>query len=124
MRRIGLLVLLVLWVAGCRRDHEPTPAELADRSWRAHGAVVAAGEAAKTCAEAGVAMQREFTAHRQAFIDAMAIDKDKEKLAAATDFIEKNEARYNDLETRMQALSERCADDSTVQAVFAQMSDP
>lgn len=121
MRRVVPLILLVL---GCQQDHGPTPAEVTDRAWLAHAAVIAAGEAAKTCAEAGVAMQREFSARRQAFVDAMALDKDKAKLQEATDFIEKNEGRYNDLETRMQALSERCADDATVQAAFAQMSSP
>lgn len=69
-------------------------------------------------------MQREFTARRQAFVDAMAIDQDKAKLEEATHFIEKNEGRYQDLETRMSALSERCADEPTVQAAFAQMSNP
>ncbi len=119
--RIALVLVLAL---GCRRDGEPTPAEITDRAWQAHAAVVAAGEAATTCAEAGAAMQRELVARRQAFVDAMALDRDKAKLQAATDFIEKNEHRYHDLETRMQALSERCADDATVQAAFAQMSDP
>ncbi len=117
--RFALLVL----VLGCR-ETEPTPAEITDRAWKAHAAVVAAGEAAKTCAEAGAAMQREYVARRQAFVDAMALDRDKAKLQAATDFIQKNEGPYQDLETRMAALSERCADEATVQAAFAQMSDP
>jgi len=120
---VRCLVLLV--VVGCQQTaSSPTPAELTDRSWKAHAAVVAAGEAAKTCAEAGAVMQREFLARRQAFVDAMALDNDKAKLQEATDFIEKNEGRYNDLETRMTALSERCADEPTVQAAFAQMSSP
>ena len=117
-------VPFLVLVLGCQRDSEPTPVEITDRAWKAHGAVVAAGEAAKTCAEAGAAMQREFVARRQAFVDAMTLDRDKAKLQQATDFIEKNEARYHDLETRMSALSERCADEPTVQAAFAQMSDP
>ncbi|MFN0248533.1 MAG: hypothetical protein ACKV2T_16695 [Kofleriaceae bacterium] len=120
MVRIAPLLL----VLGCHRDGGETPAEITDRAWKAHGSVVAAGEAAKTCAEAGAAMQREFVARRQDFVDAMALDRDKAKLQAATDFIEKNEGRYHDLETRMTALSERCADEPTVQAAFAQMSDP
>lgn len=122
MRRVVFLLVLL----GCDRGgrSEATPAELTDRSWTAHAAVVAAGEAAKTCAEAGAAMQREFIARRPAFVDAMAIDKDKAKLQQAADFIEKNEGRYRDLETRMAALSERCADEPTVQAAFAQMSSP
>lgn len=69
-------------------------------------------------------MQREFVARRQAFVDAMALDKDKAKLAEATSFIEANEGRYKDLETRMEALSDRCAEEPTVQAAFAQMSSP
>lgn len=121
MRRAWPLLLLVL---GCQRETGPTPAEITDRAWTAHAAVVAAGEAAKTCTEAGAAMQREFVARRAAFVDAMALDRDKAKLQEATDFIEKNEGRYNDLETRMAALSERCADEPAVQAAFAQMSDP
>lgn len=118
-----LVVVLVL-VAACERDSGPTASEITDRAWTAHAAVVAAGEAAMTCAEAGVVMQREFVARRQAFVDAIALDRDRAKLQQATDFIEKNEGRYNDLETRMTALSERCADEPTVQAAFAQMSDP
>lgn len=121
MRRVVPLLLLVL---GCRQENDPTPAEVTDRAWRAHAEVVAAGEAAKTCADAGAAMQSAFVARRQAFVDAMALDKDKAKLEQATDFIEKNEGRYKDLETRMTALSERCADEPTVQAAFAQMSNP
>ena len=121
---VRCVVPLLVALLGCQQNHGPTPAELTDRSWRAHAAVVAAGEAAKTSAEAGAAMQREFLARRQAFVDAMALDKDKAKPQEATDFIEKNEGRYNDLETRMTALSERCADEPTVQAAFAQMSSP
>jgi hypothetical protein len=120
--RHSVLLLLAL---GCQRENsDPTPVEITDRAWKAHAAVVAVGEAAKTCADAGAAMQREFVARRQAFVDAMTLDRDKAKLQQATDFIEKNEARYHDLETRMTALSERCADEATVQAAFAQMSDP
>jgi len=120
MRRACVFML----VLGCQQDRGSTAVELTDRSWTAHGAVVAAGESAKTCAEAGAAMQREFIARRQAFVDAMAIDKDKAQLEAATAYIEANEGRYKDLETRMAALSERCADEPTVQAAFAQMSSP
>lgn len=86
--------------------------------------MVTAGERAKTCAEAGAAMQQVFTANRQAFVDAMALDLDRAKLAEATVFIEANEARYADIDTRMAALSDRCADEPTVQAAFQQMSAP
>ena len=97
-----LCCLLAAGLAGCKRG--PSPADIADRGWRAHELVVAAGEHAATCAEAGAAMQRVFAEHRQAFVDAV--------------------ARDNDLETRMVALSERCADDTGVQAAFATMETP
>jgi hypothetical protein len=120
-----LVVLVAL--AACRKEAAPSgpsAAEITDRSWQAHVLVITAGERAKTCAEAGAAMQQVFAAHRQAFVDAMALDRDKAKLAEATDFIEANEARYADIDTRMAALSDRCAEDATVQAAFQQMSAP
>jgi hypothetical protein len=117
--RSALLVLLV----ACK-DVPPSPAEIADRGWRAHELVIAAGERAKTCAEAGPAMQRVFAEHRQAFVDAVALDLDKDALRQATDYLEQHQDRYRDLETRMEGLSERCADDATVQAAFRQMESP
>ncbi len=113
-----------LVVAAACKDAPPSPAELADRGWRAHELVVAAGEHAKTCAEAGVAMQRVVAANRQAFVDAIALDSDREALRQATDYIEAHQDRYRDLETRMEGLSERCAADATVQAAFKQMESP
>ena len=80
----------LLAMLACRKDSAPsgpTAAEITDRSWQAHVLVVTAGERAKTCAEAGAAMQQAFAAHRQAFVDAMALDRDKAKLAEATEFI-------------------------------------
>jgi len=118
---------LVLATIACHKDSAPagpSAAEITDRSWQAHVLVVTAGERAKTCAEAGAAMQQAFAAHRQAFVDAMALDRDKAKLAEATAFIEANEGRYADIDTRMAALSDRCAEDPTVQAAFQQMSAP
>ena len=120
MRWIALLVA----VASCKQAAAPTPAEIADRGWTAHERVVSAGELEATCAGAGAAMQRVFAANRQAFVDAMALDRDKQALQAATEYIETHADRYADLETRMEALSDRCASDSTVQAAFAQMSNP
>ena len=117
-----MLGLLAAGLAGCKRG--PSPADIADRGWRAHELVVAAGEHAATCAEAGAAMQRVFAEHRQAFVDAVALDNDLEKLSEATDFIEAHKDRYNDLETRMTALAERCAGDPTVQDAFATMESP
>ena len=125
MRAIAIAWLAALGLAapGCK-DRGPSAADLADRSWRAHELVVAAGEHAPTCAEAGAAMQRAFAAHRQAFVDGIALDRDRAKLEAATDYLAKHEGRYRDLEARMIMLSERCADEPTVVAVFRMMESP
>lgn len=117
------LPALVL-VAACKQGGPPSPAEITDRGWTAHELVVTAGEHEATCAGAGAAMQRVFAQNRQAFVDALALDRDKRALEAATEYIEAHADRYADLETRMEALSDRCASDSTVQAAFAQMSNP
>ncbi len=111
-------------LAGACQASTPSPAEVAERGWRAHEHVITAGERAATCAEAGEAMQRVFLAHRAAFVDAIALDHDRARLAAATAYLEAHQDRYADLETRMQALSERCADAPAVQAVFARMESP
>jgi len=95
-----------------------------DRGWRAHELAVAAGERAATCADAGRAMQRVIAEHRQDFVAAIALDRDPVRLRAATAYIESHPDRYRDLETRMEALSDRCADDPTVQAAFRQMESP
>jgi len=102
----------------------PSAAEIADRGWRAHEHVVAAGERAPTCAAAGVAMQQMFLGQRAAFVAAIALDHDPARLAEATSYLEAHHDRYADLETRMQALAERCADAAGVQAVFARMESP
>jgi hypothetical protein len=119
---VRALVLVV--VLACKGDPPPSPAEIADRGWRAHELVVAAGEREKTCAAAGVAMQREFAAHRQAFVDALALDLDRDALRQATEYMETHQDRYRDLETRMAGLADRCAEDATVQAAFRQMESP
>jgi len=127
VRRIAtwwLLGLVECVGLGACKDRAPPPAEIADRGWRAHELVVTAGEGAATCALAGAAMQRVFTEHRQDFVDAIALDRDKQKLAEATDYLEAHQDRYADLETRMTALSERCADDPAVQATFMGMESP
>lgn len=124
---VRCLVVLLVVLAACRKDSAPagpSATEITDRSWQAHVLVVTAGERAKTCAEAGAAMQQVFDANRQAFVDAMALDRDRAKLAEATAFIEANEGRYADIDTRMAALSDRCAEEPTVQAAFQQMSAP
>lgn len=124
--RSGLLALAILGACQTRKVSEPSSEveAITDRAWRAHEQVVAAGERAPSCAEAGAAMQRTFVTLRQAFVDAMALDRDKAQLAAAAAYIEANEGRYADLETRMGALSERCADAPAVQAAFDQLTQP
>lgn len=127
MRRIAtwwLLGIIGLVELGACKDRASSPAEIADRGWRAHELVITAGEGAATCDQAGAAMQRAFTEHRQDFVDAIALDRDKAKLAEATDYLEAHQDRYADLETRMTALSERCADDPAVQAAFLGMESP
>jgi len=120
-----VLLAIALTLTGCQKERSLSTAEqITDRSWRAHVLVITAGERAKTCAEAGAAMQKAFVENRQAFVDAMALDRDKARLAEAADFIEANEARYADIDTRMAALSDRCADEPTVVAAFQQMSAP
>lgn len=113
------------WIVllGCKQG-PPSPAEIADRGWAAHERVIAAGEAQPTCAGAGAAMQRLFVEDRQAFVDAIGLDRDKARLEEATSYLEAHADRYADLETRMEALSERCATEPTVQAAFAQMANP
>jgi hypothetical protein len=116
-------LLGALGLAGCK-DRAASPAEIADRGWLAHELVVSAGERAATCALAGAAMQPVLAVHRQDFALAVALDRDKQKLAEATDYLEAHQDRYADLETRMTALSERCADDPAVQAAFTAMESP
>jgi hypothetical protein len=117
-----LCALAAVQLAACKG--RPSAGEIADRGWRAHELVVAAGEHAATCAEAGPAMQRLFDDNRQAFVDAVALDHDPNKLSEAADYMEAHHSRYADLETRMTALSDRCADDAAVTAVFDAMDAP
>ena len=86
--------------------------------------MIAAGERATSCAEAGPAMQQVFAAHRQEFVDAIALDQDHDRLRQATEYLEAHQDRYADLETRMEGLSERCATDTGVIAAFRQMESP
>lgn len=112
----------LLLVFACKS--EPSAVQITERAWRAHEVVIAAGEEAKTCAEAGAAMQTAFAANRQAFVDAMALDRDKAKLAEAAAYIEKHDDRYRVIEARMQVLADRCGEDPTVAAAFQQMQTP
>ncbi|MBL9017576.1 MAG: hypothetical protein JNL83_25530 [Myxococcales bacterium] len=122
MTRVALLCLAL---AACKDSpREPTVEEITERGWAAHELVVAAGEAQPTCAGAGAAMQKVFVANRQAFVDAIALDRDKARLEQATTYIEAHQARYLGLEERMEKLQDRCAQDATVQAAFAQMGNP
>jgi hypothetical protein len=123
MRRIAMALALAVGCLACK-DRVPTAAEIADRGWAAHQLVVTAGERAASCAEAGPAMQRALAEHRQAFVDAIALDRDRQMLTEATDYLEAHPERYPDLEARMTALSARCADDPAVQAVFTAMESP
>src|SRR5436853_4445895 len=122
---IRVAVLSLVLATACKaKDTAPTVEEITDRGWAAHDLVVAAGEAQSTCAGAGAAMQKVFNANRQAFVDAIQLDRDKVRLEQATAYIEAHGDRYADLEERMQKLEDRCAQDATVQAACAQMSNP
>jgi hypothetical protein len=116
-------LLALLLCSACKAD-PPSPTAITERAWRAHEVVIAAGENAKTCADAGVAMQAAFAANRQAFVDAVTLDSDKAKLSEAADYIEKHDERYKVIEARMQVLSDRCGADPTVAAAFQQMETP
>jgi len=123
VRRIVTLWLLgSLGLPACK-DQAPSPAEICDRAWTAHEQVVTAGEHAPSCNEAGLAMQRVFAEHRQAFVEGLALERGAMP-AEATAYLEAHQDRYADLETRMEALSERCAEDPGAQAVFRQMESP
>jgi hypothetical protein len=120
---LSVATVVAVGATGCK-DTGGSAADITQRAWDAHSAVIGAGEAARTCAEAGPAMQKEIAARRDLFVAAVALDNDRQKLAEATAWIEAHEDRYKDLETRMAALSDRCADDATVQAAFEAMSNP
>jgi len=71
---VACWLLATIGLCACK-ERAPSPSEIADRGWAAHEIVIAAGEHAASCADAGLAMQRAFVAHRQAFVDAIALDK-------------------------------------------------
>ncbi|MDB4956663.1 MAG: hypothetical protein JWO36_4232 [Myxococcales bacterium] len=108
---------------GCK-SHSSSAIEVTDRAWRAHEIVVGVGERAGSCADAGLAMERAFTEHREAFIEAIKLDSDPDRLAEATSYLETHQERYSDLEARMDALAERCSTDAKVQGVFRRMETP
>ena len=116
--------LLAICIACGGKADAPSPAAITERAWRAHELVIAAGEAAKTCAEAGPAMQAVVAQHRQAFVDSIALDADKARLAEATDYVEKHEERHHAIEARMEALAERCGQEPSVARAFLQMESP
>ncbi len=69
-------------------------------------------------------MQAVFAANRTAFVEAMTLDRDKQRLAEAADYIEKHDERFRTIEKRMDALEDRCGDDPSVAAAFRQMEAP
>ncbi len=121
---IGAGVAGVIMALTACSAHRDTPEDIAERGWDATELVVAAGEGAPTCSAAGVAMQRTFTDHRAAFVDAMELERDPDRLAAASEFIAANGQRYADLDLRMEALADRCSDDATVRAAFHLLESP
>jgi len=102
-------------------DHAPSPAEIVDLSWRAHELVIGAGERAHTCAAAAAAMRAVLVLARDALAAGMALEDDPVRFEAARRYLEQHAARYEDLDTRMAALSDRCGDDPAVVAVFRDM---
>ena len=116
--------LLAICVACGGKADAPSPAEITERAWRAHELVIGAGEAAKTCAEAGRAMQAVLAQHRQAFADSFALDADKARLAEAAAYVDKHEDHHRAIEARMEALGERCGQEPSVAAAFLQMEAP
>ena len=118
-------VLVLLAVLGACKDRPPpAPGEVAERGWTAYERVITAGEHATTCREAGAAMQQAYAANRQAFVDAFALDRDKDRLRIATEWLESHGERFADLEPRMDALKARCPVEASVQAVFREMESP
>jgi hypothetical protein len=125
VRGIATVWLLgALSLTSCKDRRAPSPAEIVTRGWRAHELAIAAGERALSCADAGAAMQRVIADHREDFVDAIALDNDRDRLREATEYIEAHARDYADLESRMEALARRCADDATVLAAFAAMESP
>jgi hypothetical protein len=123
--RLWLLASIGWLAPGCGgKSDAPSPAEITERAWTAYEQVIAAGESAKTCAEAGTAMQAAFTANRQAFVDSAALDRDKQRVAKAADYVEKHDERYRSIEKRLDALEDRCGEEPTVAATFRQMEAP
>jgi hypothetical protein len=69
-------------------------------------------------------MQAMIAQHRQAFVDSVALDGDKARLAEATEYVEKHDARYRAIEVRMEALADRCGDEPSVAGAFRQIESP
>jgi hypothetical protein len=96
-------------------DRAPSPAEIVDRSWRAHELVIRAGERAATCTAAAAAMRAVFALTRDAFAEARLLERDPGRFADATAYLQQHTTR------RMVALAERCGDHAAVMAVFRDM---
>jgi hypothetical protein len=123
VRRIVTLWLLGSFGLPACKDQAPSPAEICDRAWTAHELVIAAGEQQPRCADAGAAMLRVYAEHREAFAAGVALERGAMPSEVRA-YIEAHEDRYADLATRMEGLSERCADDPGVQEVFRRMENP
>ena len=111
-------LLVIALFAGCRREAADA---IVARGWHAHELAIAAGEHAHTCAEAGAAMQIVIAEHRRDFADAIALERDDDRLEQAADYMNAHADDYLALYQRMSALEDRCADEPAVATAFAQM---
>jgi hypothetical protein len=117
-------LLLVMMLAACGSGHAPTAGEIVERGWDAHEAVIAAGERAATCADAGAAMQRELRDRRPALAAAIAFDRDPAQLAKLVDFLESHQDRLDELARRTDAVRTRCPDDAGVVTALRDLAVP
>lgn len=118
--RLALLTILL----ACGSSRAPTPGEIVERGWDAHEAVIAAGERAATCADAGAAMQRELRDRRPALLAAVAIDRDADQLEKLADFLEAHQDRLDELARRTDAVRARCAEDAGVATALRDLAVP
>ncbi len=117
-------LLFAMCLLGCGSSHAPTPGDVVERGWDAHEAVIAAGERAATCADAGAAMQRELRDRRPALAAAVALDRDPDQLAKLVDFLEAHQDRLDELARRTDAVRARCPDDAGVVTALRDLAVP